>query len=111
MENGTMALGSALLADTSMRKRVVALVAAVTLVFAMFVVIQSVDASSAGAGVVSTASVGGNDAAQVNIPGIIAQIVCPILIAVRNAFASTPFAGFVNPILNSLLAAFGCAPS
>ena len=109
MESSTMALGSALLADTSTRKRVVALVAAVTLVFAMFVVIQSVDASPAGAGIVSSASVGGDDAAQ--LQGFIAQIVCPILLAIRNAFASTPFAGFVNPILNALLVAFGCAPS
>ena len=105
MQNGTFLLSSAL-GERGTRQRIVVMIAIVTLVFAMFVVVQNVDVSPAGAKAVSTASVSG-DSAQIDLR----QIVCPILIAVRNAFASTPFGGFVTPILNALLAAFGCAPS
>ncbi|MDQ4089792.1 MAG: hypothetical protein M3163_05760 [Actinomycetota bacterium] len=38
------------------------------------------------------------------------QIVCPILINVANVFGSF-FGGVVTPILNALLAAFGCVIS
>ena len=53
-------------------------------------------------------------AAEAQLAGIgdlIRSIVCPILIAVRNAFADGPFGGFITPILNQFLVAFGCAPS
>lgn len=50
-------------------------------------------------------------AAQISFPIDIRAIVCPILISVRNAFAATPFFAFAAPTLNSLLVAFGCAPS
>ena len=39
------------------------------------------------------------------------QFVCPTLIAIRNAFANSPFFSFVSGVLNSLLAAFGCGVS
>ena len=48
-------------------------------------------------------------AAQIQIN--FAAIVCPILISIRNAFASSTFFSFVSPILNQLLVGFGCAPS
>jgi hypothetical protein len=41
---------------------------------------------------------------QINI----GAIVCPILNAIRAAFASTPFASFIVPLIDSLLNAFGC---
>lgn len=105
MENATLAVGLAFVRTHSTRTRVAAMVAALLLMLTMFALVQHVDTSPAGA---SPAAVSvGVDNAQINI----GQIVCPILIAIRNAFASTPFAGFVTPILNSLLAAFGCAPS
>ncbi len=39
------------------------------------------------------------------------SIVCPILLAVRNAFSGGFFGDFVSPLLNQFLVAFGCAPS
>lgn len=48
----------------------------------------------------------GRAEAQINIQ----QIVCPILINVANVFGSF-FGGIVTPILNALLAAFGCVIS
>jgi hypothetical protein len=56
-------------------------------------------------------------AAAVVVPADAAQlpnfnaIVCAVLISVRNSFANTPFGGFVTPIINQFIAAFGCAPS
>jgi hypothetical protein len=41
----------------------------------------------------------------------IQAIVCPILQQIRNAFADSPFFGFIEPIINRLLQLFGCAPS
>ena len=39
------------------------------------------------------------------------QFVCPTLIAIRNAFANSPFFSFVAQVLDGLLAAFGCGVS
>lgn len=106
MDNGTMVpAGGA--ATRTLRLRVGAVIAAFALMFAMLVLVQDrADAAPTGAvaaAVVAPAAV----AAQINI----AAIVCPTLLAIRNAFANGPFAGFVTPILNNLIVAFGCAPS
>lgn len=106
MDNGTLAVGAAFVGGSSLRRRVTALFAVLALVLAMFALIQHFDASPAGASVAATASVDGN-AAQIDIR----QFVCPILISIRNAFANTFFGGFVTPILNAIIAAFGCSPS
>jgi hypothetical protein len=55
-------------------------------------------------------------AAAIAAPAVAAQInfqaiVCPILISIRNAFATSSFFSFVQPILNQLLVGFGCQPS
>ena len=105
MESGTLAVRSAFAGDHSTRTRATALVAALLLVLGMFVLVQQVDAVPAGAAIAATAVVG--EHAQINI----GQLICSILIAVRNAFASTPFGGFVTPILNALINAFDCSPS
>lgn len=39
------------------------------------------------------------------------QFVCPTLIAIRNAFASSPFFSFVAAAINPILSAFGCGVS
>ena len=104
----TLAVGPAFVGAHTTRTRITAMIAAVLLVLAMFVLVQQVDASPAGATVAAAASVvAGADAAQLNFN----QLFCSILISIRNAFAATPFAGFVTPILNSLIVGFGCAPS
>ncbi len=107
MQTGTLAVGSAFVASRTTRNRITVLIAAVLLVLAMFVIVQQVDTSPAGASVGASATVGGDNAQIIDIR----QAVCPILISVRNAFANTPFGGFVTPILNSLIQSFGCAPS
>lgn len=82
------------------------LIAFALLAGSLLLIQQRADASPAAAGPVAAVVV--LDApAQINIQGI----VCPILLSVRNAFASGPFGGFVTPILNQLLAAFGCTAS
>lgn len=84
------------------------LIAFAMLAGSLLLIQQRADASPASAGPV---------AAVVAAPGAPAQIiniqaiVCPILFSVRNAFAAGPFGGFVTPILNQLLAAFGCTAS
>ena len=90
--------------------RASAVIAAFALVLTMFVLMQQqADAAPAGAAVAaaSVATVGAADAAQINFR----QIVCPILIAVRNAFANSPFFSFVQAAINPLIIAFGCSPS
>lgn len=115
MNNGTLATGPALVADRSARLRVASVVAALALIFGMFVVVQGRAEASPGGGAAavaaSIASVGGVDAAQIDVGGLIRQIVCPILFSLRAAFASSPFFGFISGILNSLIVGFGCAPS
>ena len=105
MDNGTLAVAPAFAGDHRTRMRITAMIAALLLLLGMFALVQHVDASPAGASPAAAAAV---DNAQIID---IRQIVCPILFAVRNAFAGGPFGGFVTPILNSLIQAFGCAPS
>lgn len=44
--------------------------------------------------------------AQIDVAALIRSIVCPILTALANG----PLGAFIGPIINSLLAAFGCGP-
>lgn len=46
----------------------------------------------------------GPAAAQTDVGALIRSIVCPILTALANG----PLGDFIRPIINSLLAAFGC---
>ena len=104
MDNATVAVGWAFVGKQSTRTRITAMIAALLLVLALFALVQH-DTSPAGASpVAATVAV---DHAQLNV----GQIICSTVLNLRNAFANTPFGGFVTPILNALLAAFGCAPS
>jgi hypothetical protein len=84
------------------------LIAFAILAGSLLLIQQRADASPASAGpVAAVVAPAAGTTAQINIQAI----VCPILFSVRNAFASGPFGGFVTPILNQLLAAFGCTAS
>lgn len=84
------------------------LIAFAMLAGSLLLIQQRADASPASAGPVAAVAAPAPGApAQINIQAI----VCPILFSVRNAFAAGPFGGFVTPILNQLLAAFGCTAS
>jgi len=115
MENGTLMEGPVVAEASIVRLRVASVIAALALVFAMFVIVQDrAEASPASGGAAiaaSIASFGGVDAAQIDVGALIRSIACPILIALRNAFSGSPFFSFVTPVLNSLIVGFGCAPS
>jgi hypothetical protein len=84
-------------------------IAGLALLFAMVVLVQS-PADAAPSGSVAAAVAGpsiGDGNAQINI----GQFACPILLAVRNAFASSPFFSFVVAALQPFLVLFGCVPS
>ena len=90
--------------------RVASVVAALALVFAMVVLLQQrADAvPAAGAAAVAGASINvANGAAQLDFR----QIVCPILLSIRAAFANSPFFSFIQPIIDQLLLQFGCVIS
>lgn len=97
----------------SARVRLVSLAMALLLAAATLLLVQDrADASPASAPAAAAAIAGaGGVTAQIDIQGLIQSIVCPILLAIRNAFAQSPFFGFVEPIINQLLAVFGCTPS
>lgn len=80
----------------STRRVVLAVAVAVALAAATVLVMQQQAAE---------AQIGGG------LGNLFQSIVCPILIAVRNAFAGGPFGDFVTTLLNQFLVAFGCAPS
>lgn len=109
MENGTLVGAPGLAAERPFGMRVSSVIAALALVVGMFVLVQHrADAAPASAAVTaSVASVGAGVAAQINF----AQFVCPTLIAIRNAFASSPFFSFVVAAIDPLLTAFGCTIS
>ena len=86
--------------------RLAAVLAGVALLFALVVLVQDrADATTAAGGAVA-AAVAGVDA-QINFN----QIFCAILLSIRNAFAGSPFFGFIAAAINALLIAFGCIPS
>ena len=85
--------------------RLAAVLAGVALLFALVVLVQDrADATTSGGPV--AAAVAGADA-QINC----SPIFCPILLSIRNAFAGSPFFGFIAAAINALLIAFGCIPS
>jgi hypothetical protein len=92
-----------------LRMRVPAVFVALALVFTAMFLVQQHRAEAAPRAAVAAAalpSVGAADA-QINF----AQFVCPILLSVRAAFASSPFFGIVVAAINPILVAFGCIPS
>ena len=96
----------------STRLRVASLALAMLLAAGTLLLVQQrADAAPAGAAVAASIAGGDSVTAQIDIGNLIRSIVCPILVAVRNAFDDSPFFGFVEPILNQLLAFFGCTPS
>jgi hypothetical protein len=107
MNNGTMVFPAGDPAMRTLRVRVGAVIAAFALMFAMLVLVQDRADASPAASAPAAAVIVGAGSAQINI----SAFVCPTLLAIRAAFANTPFAGFVTPILNNLIVAFGCAPS
>lgn len=102
-------VGSAVARGTRLRLSSL-LIAFAMLAGSLLLVQQQADAAPAVAGPVAAVAAPALDAAaQININ--IQAIVCPILFSVRSAFAAGPFGGFVTPILNQLLVAFGCTAS
>jgi hypothetical protein len=77
---------------------------------ALLLVQQRADAAPVAA---VAASIAGGDGvtAQIDIPGLIQSIVCPILLSLRNAFDDLPFFGIFDAIIDGLLSVFGCTPS
>jgi hypothetical protein len=92
----------------SLRLRASSVFVALALVFAAMIVVQH-RADAAPAAAVAAASVATASAANAQID--FRQFVCPILFAIRAAFASSPFFAIVAAALNPILAAFGCLPS
>jgi hypothetical protein len=108
MNSGTLVMPAGDPATRTLKVRVGAVIAAFALMFAMLVLVQDrADAAPATGAVAAAVVAPAATNAQINI----AAIVCPTLLAIRAAFANTPFGGFVTPILNNLIVAFGCAPS
>ena len=86
----------------STRMRLFSLLVAFALIAGTLLLIQQrADAAPARPAAAATAQFG----------DVISSIVCPILLAVRNAFSGGIFGDFVTPLLNQFLVAFGCAPS
>jgi len=85
------------------------LIAALAVILALFILVQEpADAAPAGVAVASVALPGIADGASAQID--IGQIVCPILLELRASYADSPFFSFVLPVIDQLLAAFGCIP-
>ncbi len=109
MENHTLAVTPVVTGNLG--RRVTSLVAAVALVFAALILVQQrADAAPPGAPVaaaVAVPSLGDGIAAQIDVR----QFVCPTLLAIRAAFAGSPFFGFIAAALDPIIASFGCAPS
>ena len=89
------------------------LIAFAMLAGSLLLIQQRADAAPVSSGPVAAVVAPGLDAsAQIgDIGAFIRSIVCPILFSVRAAFAGGPFGGFVTPILDQLLVAFGCTAS
>lgn len=95
----------------SERLRVSSLIVALAIMAATLLVVQQrAEAAPVGAPAAAAIAAPALDGASAQIIDF-AAIVCPILLAIRNAFADSPFFSFVEAILNQLLVAFGCAPS
>jgi hypothetical protein len=88
-----------------MRHRMSSLLVAFALIAGSLLMVQH--RAEAASAPVAAAIAAPAAAAQINI----AAIVCPILLSLRNAFASTAFFSFVQSIFTQLLIGFGCQPS
>lgn len=89
MENGTLTAARGLALGRSRRVWAAAVFAAFAVVIALFMLTQQ------------------PADAQIDFR----QFVCPTLIAIRNAFANSPFFSFVTAAIDPILAAFGCTVS
>jgi len=91
MTNTLLDVAGASATERKSRVRTVTVVAAVTLAVAL-------------AALLAVIAFPGAAEAQTDIAALIRSIVCPILTALANG----PFGAFIRPIINALLAAFGC---
>jgi hypothetical protein len=106
MEFSTLTAGIGLALGHSWRIRAAAVIAAFAIVLTLFVLVQQpADASTHAS--VAAAVVAPDVSAQIDFR----QFVCPTLIGIRNAFASSPFFSFVAAAINPIIAAFGCSVS
>ena len=111
MENATLTGVPIMTGRHGIGVRASAVIAAFALVLTMFVLMQqqadATPAAGAAVAAASVATVGAAGAAQINFN----QIICSLLISVRNSFANSPFFSFVQAAINPLIIAFGCGPS
>ena len=109
--NETLIIAGEVAPGRSLRLRASSVFVALALVFAAMIVVQHrADAAPAAAGA-AVAAVALPAPAAANAQIDFRQFVCPILFAIRAAFANTPFFGIVAAALDPILAAFGCLPS
>ncbi len=107
MDNGTLVAAGPYLHSRRPGVRRASVIAALALVFAMFIMVQQpADAAPQSGAVASVALPAIGAPAQIDF----AQLICPILLQIRASFAGTPFFSFVQPIIDQLLAQFGCVP-
>lgn len=106
MEISTFTAGSGLVLGHSVRIRAGAVFAAFALVLTLFVLVQQpADASTHPS--VAAAVVSPDVSAQIDIR----QFVCPTLLSIRAAFASSPFFSFVTAAIDPIIDAFDCGVS
>ena len=107
----TTGVGGATIRST--RTRLSTLLVAFALVAGSLLLVQQGAEAAPASSAAAVVALPGVDAAQIggDFGDFFRSIVCPILLAVINAFDDGPFGGFVSQILNSFLVAFGCAPS
>ena len=107
MDNGTLAAVPGEVSAHAVRMRIGAAVAALSLLFAMVILVQErADAAPGGGSAAAAVSIG-SGAAQIDFNAII----CSTFLAVRNAFLNSPFFAFVAAAINPILQRFGCVIS
>ena len=100
-----MTAGHGLDLGHSWRLRAAAVLAAFALILTLFVLVQEPADASVHAAVAT--AVAADVSAQIDFR----QFVCPTLLAIRAAFANSPFFAFVTAALDPIIAAFGCGVS
>lgn len=106
MDSATLVAAPDFTGSRSFGLKVASAVVALALVFTMTVLMQNrADAAPASQPVAAASVAGGS--AQINF----GQIFCAVLLQVRNAFENSPFFGFIQPVIDNLLAAFDCGVS
>ena len=91
MTNAVIDVAGAPATERKSRLPTITIVAGVTLAVAL-------------AALLALVAFSGPASAQTDIAALIRSIVCPILTSLANG----PFGDFIRPIINALLAAFGC---